>query len=175
MLSSHYRKPIEFSEEELSMAKAGLERVENCIRRIKEVLEKAGTNCSGAEDFKESVFKYRDKFCEGMEEDFNTSMAFAAIFEMIKEINRYIDSNNQEFSEEGKKPLREAEKVIISLMEDVMGIKIEFKLWNNPDELRALILKKEVDFIALPTNVATNLYNKGIDLKLLNVSTWAIS
>ena len=55
-----------------------------------------------------------------------------------------------------------------------IGKKIEFKLWNNPDELRALILKKEVDFIALPTNVAANLYNKGIDLKLLNVSTWGI-
>lgn len=55
-----------------------------------------------------------------------------------------------------------------------MGKKLEFKLWNNPDELRALILKKEVDFIALPTNVAANLYNKGVDLKLLNVSTWGI-
>src|SRR5574344_639576 len=55
-----------------------------------------------------------------------------------------------------------------------MGLKIEFKLWNNPDELRALILKKEVDFIALPTNVAANLYNKDVDLKLINVATWGI-
>ena len=55
-----------------------------------------------------------------------------------------------------------------------IGKKVEFKLWNNPDELRALILKKEVDFIALPTNVAANLYNKGVDLKLLNVSIWGI-
>ena len=55
-----------------------------------------------------------------------------------------------------------------------MGLKIEFKLWNNPDELRALILKKEVDFIALPTNVAANLYNKDVDLQLINVATWGI-
>ena len=55
-----------------------------------------------------------------------------------------------------------------------IGKKVEFKLWNNPDELRALILKKEVDFIALPTNVAANLYNKGVDIKLLNVSIWGI-
>ncbi|WP_418181038.1 ABC transporter substrate-binding protein [Aliarcobacter lanthieri] len=52
--------------------------------------------------------------------------------------------------------------------------KIEFRLWNNPDELRALILKGDVDFIALPTNVAANLHNKGVDLKLLNVSVWGI-
>ena len=52
--------------------------------------------------------------------------------------------------------------------------KIEFRLWNNPDELRALILRGDVDFIALPTNVAANLHNKGVDLKLLNVSVWGI-
>lgn len=63
------------------------------------------------------------------------------------------------------------------IQEDVLkdlNIKIEFRLWNNPDELRALILRKEVDFIALPTNVAANLHNKGVELKLLNVSTWGI-
>ncbi|WP_417328035.1 ABC transporter substrate-binding protein [Halarcobacter sp.] len=52
--------------------------------------------------------------------------------------------------------------------------KIEFRLWKNPDELRALVLNSNVDFIALPTNVASNLHNKGVDLKLLNVSIWGI-
>lgn len=52
--------------------------------------------------------------------------------------------------------------------------KIEFRLWKNPDELRALVLNSDIDFIALPTNVAANLHNKGIDIKLLNVSVWGI-
>ena len=47
--------------------------------------------------------------------------------------------------------------------------KVEFKLWQNPDELRALLLKKEVQFVALPTNVAANLYNKKEPIRLLNV------
>ena len=51
---------------------------------------------------------------------------------------------------------------------------IEFVLWKNPDELRALTLRGRADFIALPTNVGANLYNKGVDLKLLNVSIWGI-
>lgn len=42
------------------------------------------------------------------------------------------------------------------------------------DELRALILNGNIDFIALPTNVAANLHNKNVDLKLLNVSVWGI-
>lgn len=55
-----------------------------------------------------------------------------------------------------------------------MGINIEFILWKNPDELRALILNGDINFIALPTNVAANLHNKGVDIKLLNVSIWGI-
>ncbi len=52
--------------------------------------------------------------------------------------------------------------------------KVEFKLWKNPDELRAIVLNKEVQFTAVPTNVAAILYNKGVDIKLLNVSVWGI-
>ena len=52
--------------------------------------------------------------------------------------------------------------------------KIEFKLWKNPDELRAIVLNKGADFMAVPTNTAANLYNRGIDIKLLNVSVWGI-
>ena len=55
-----------------------------------------------------------------------------------------------------------------------LGKEIEFKVWRNPDELRALALNSDVDFIAVPTNVAANLYNKGVDIKLLNVSVWGI-
>ncbi|MGP2657531.1 ABC transporter substrate-binding protein [Malaciobacter sp. WC5094] len=55
-----------------------------------------------------------------------------------------------------------------------IGKKIEFRVWRNPDELRALALNSDVDFIAVPTNVAANLFNKGVDIKLLNVSVWGI-
>ncbi|MEA3370716.1 MAG: ABC transporter substrate-binding protein [Campylobacterota bacterium] len=52
--------------------------------------------------------------------------------------------------------------------------KLEFVLWKNPDELRALTLRGRADFIAIPTNVAANLYNKKVDIKLINVSVWGI-
>ena len=50
--------------------------------------------------------------------------------------------------------------------------KVEFKLWKSPDELRAYTLRGGADFIAIPTNMAANLYNKEVELKLLNVSVW---
>ena len=52
--------------------------------------------------------------------------------------------------------------------------KVEFRLWKNPDELRAMTIKNEVDFVAIPTNTAAILNNKGVDIKLLNVSVWGI-
>lgn len=52
--------------------------------------------------------------------------------------------------------------------------KVEFRLWNNPDQLRAMIINKEVDFVAVPTNVAAILYNKKQPIQLLDVSIWGI-
>ena len=53
---------------------------------------------------------------------------------------------------------------------------VEFVPWKDPDQLRVLSMdaKRKVDFIAMPTNVAANLYNRGVSLKLVNVSTWGV-
>jgi NitT/TauT family transport system substrate-binding protein len=51
---------------------------------------------------------------------------------------------------------------------------VEFRVWNNPDQMRAISLRGDVDFIAAPTNVAANLYNRGADIRLLNVSVWGL-
>lgn len=57
---------------------------------------------------------------------------------------------------------------------DDLADKVVFKMWKNPDQLRAMIINKEVDFVAVPTNVASILYNKKQPIKLLNVSVWGI-
>lgn len=52
--------------------------------------------------------------------------------------------------------------------------KVEFVAWKNPDQLRVLAIEGKADFVAMPTNVAANLYNRKVPLKLLNVSTWGV-
>jgi len=52
--------------------------------------------------------------------------------------------------------------------------KVEFRLWKTPDELRAMVIHNDVDFVAIPTNTAAILNNKGVDIRLLNVSVWGI-
>ena len=51
---------------------------------------------------------------------------------------------------------------------------VEFAPWKDPDQLRVLAIEGKADFVAMPTNVAANLHNRGAKLQLLNVSTWGV-
>ncbi|PIE03894.1 MAG: ABC transporter substrate-binding protein [Acidobacteria bacterium] len=53
-------------------------------------------------------------------------------------------------------------------------VEYEFRMWKDVDQLRAMLLDDQIDFAAIPTNVAANLYNKGLDIRLVNVSIWGI-
>lgn len=53
---------------------------------------------------------------------------------------------------------------------------VEFVPWKDPDQLRVLAVdnKANADFVAMPTNVAANLHNRGVRLQLMNVSAWGV-
>ena len=51
---------------------------------------------------------------------------------------------------------------------------VEFVPWRDPDQLRVMALEGKADVLAMPVNVAANLYNRGAKLRLLNVSTWGL-
>ncbi|MBA2779055.1 ABC transporter substrate-binding protein [Billgrantia kenyensis] len=48
----------------------------------------------------------------------------------------------------------------------------ELRTWRDPDQLRAWIAGSEVQLTATPTNVAANLYNRGVPVVLMNVNVW---
>ncbi len=48
---------------------------------------------------------------------------------------------------------------------------IRFRAWRNPDELRAGLTSRTMDLFILPTQVAANLYNRGLGVRLVNVMT----
>lgn len=49
---------------------------------------------------------------------------------------------------------------------------VVFLPWRDPDQLRAMALEGKADVLAMPTNVAANLHNRGAPVTLLNVSAW---
>jgi NitT/TauT family transport system substrate-binding protein len=51
---------------------------------------------------------------------------------------------------------------------------VRFVGWRDPDQLRVMALEGKADVLAMPVNVAANLYNRGAKLRLVNVSVWGI-
>ncbi|MGB3391570.1 MAG: ABC transporter substrate-binding protein [Pseudaminobacter sp.] len=49
--------------------------------------------------------------------------------------------------------------------------KVDFKVWRNPDEMRAGLTSGTMGALVLPVQVAANLYNRGMKVRLLNIMT----
>jgi NitT/TauT family transport system substrate-binding protein len=47
-----------------------------------------------------------------------------------------------------------------------------FTAWRDPDQLRMMAMGGKADVLAMPSNVAANLHNRGAGVTLLNISTW---
>lgn len=95
LLSTHYRSPIEFSEEQLIETEASVDRFYSTLLRV-DIFKSMGSKKerkSPLEDsFKESIDSLETKFEEAMDDDFNTALALGHMFELIREINRFLDS-----------------------------------------------------------------------------------
>ncbi len=55
------------------------------------------------------------------------------------------------------------------------GVKLEFTVWDSPEQLIAMIQGKEQNMFAFPLTVVAKLYNKGLPLTLTNVNTWGVT
>ena len=51
----------------------------------------------------------------------------------------------------------------------------ELVIWENGDQLKAMVAGKQGDFVTMPSNNAAIFYNKGLELRLLNISVWNIT
>ncbi|NLK62738.1 MAG: cysteine--tRNA ligase [Fusobacteria bacterium] len=134
MLSSHYRKPIEFSEDELIMASNGLARVQNTLQRLDDIKfdikSISNKECTAYTEFVKEYETCKSKFDSSMDDDFNTAMAIGAIFELVKALNIYIDTTSEENRDISI--LKDVEIYIKNIFEEVLGVKlIEEKQGNN--------------------------------------------
>lgn len=51
---------------------------------------------------------------------------------------------------------------------------LRFRLWQTPDQLRTLLVNQEVDFSAAPSTLPALLHNRGLPVRLVNISVWGI-
>lgn len=140
VLSSHYRKPIDFSDAELTQAKTSLERIENALMRGKEAVVDVKADGSSCMELKEQLAVAKEKFIAAMDEDFNTSMGLGAIFELVKELNKAVDTP---INAEGAEVVKETVEYIINVMEEALGVKLKLEtvVSNMTSELIEFILE----------------------------------
>ena len=75
-LSSHYRSPLFYSEESVRSQERAIQR----LRQAVSVASENGPQLDASE--------YRERFIEAMDDDLNTPRALAALFDLVREINR---------------------------------------------------------------------------------------
>ncbi len=80
LVSSHYRSPINYSEDSLREAKSALERFYNGLKGLPEAQPAGGD-------------EFVARFAAAMDDDFNSPEACAVLFEMIREVNRLRESD----------------------------------------------------------------------------------
>ena len=78
ILASHYRSPLNYSQENLENSKAALTRLYSTLRGLSPVAA-TDTICDS----------YQDAFYKAMDDDFNTPEAIAVLFELAREINKH--------------------------------------------------------------------------------------
>jgi cysteinyl-tRNA synthetase len=134
LLSSHYRQQMNFTFE-------GLKSAESVISRFKEFILKLEEPHDGISAAAERIIvRAKEKFIDAMDDDLNISEALACIFDLMKDINKLMAS--QELSRS------DAEKVLDAMhdFDSVIGIGLkDFKeeIESIPQEILDLALERQ--------------------------------
>ncbi len=131
LLSSHYRKPLNFSFGALDTARNTVKNLNNFIQRLIRF-----TPGEGYQDVDQFIYDVKQGFTEAMDDDFNVSGALASIFEFVKKINFPL-AGGQLNKEEQDKILQ-----VMRRIDSVLGI-MEFDEETLSDDVKKLLKERE--------------------------------
>ena len=141
LLSTHYRSPIHVGEEPLAETARAMEAFERLFARYERVAGKpfhtlpcrtrregdAAVAAAGPE-----VVALRQKFLAAMDDDFNTAIAMATLFDFVRVANKFIDQHGLE----AKKPAAELATLdaMLAVMRELTGV---LGLFREPPQATA--------------------------------------
>jgi len=111
LLSSHYRKQLNFTWSGVEQAEESLRRVVDFLARLDGV---AGQGSS--DEIAALVSKARDSFRAALEDDLNTAAGLASLFDLVKAGNAAIDAGRMSAADAG------AVRAVIDEMDRVLGV-----------------------------------------------------
>ncbi|ACQ52341.1 cysteine--tRNA ligase [Clostridium botulinum] len=164
MLSGHYRTQINFSMELLDSTKAALDRLYNSINNLENLLDEVKNEGLRDEELKyrDELQKYKEKYIEKMDDDFNTADAISVIFDLIRDVNTNITIESS----------KELVKYALDLIRELgspLGILQKSTKASLEEEIERLIqerqkARKEKDW-ALADKIRDDLKERGIVLE----------
>ena len=132
LISSHYRSPINYSEQSLQQSAKALERVYIGLKGLELKSAKSLTNS-----------RYERAYFEAMDDDFNTPEALGTLFEMVAEINKIRSTNFDLACQLGKLLLRLGNFLGILNLSPEEFLRGEDDLNINRSEIDNLIQERE--------------------------------
>jgi cysteinyl-tRNA synthetase len=131
LLATHYRTQLNFTFAGLDGARASLARIRDCFARLSTV-----PKGHLGQSMQETLAMREDEFKAALADDVNTSVALAALFELIRELNAAIDH--------GTLLYEDAEQAILLFrrIDQVLGV-IEADAMIIPSDVAALLERRE--------------------------------
>jgi len=109
LLTSHYRSPLNYTEENLQNAQAALTRLYTALRGIESEAVEAVADSD-----------WEQRFDVAMEDDFNTPEALSVLFDLVREVNRLNDSGDI---------ATEAHAQLLKILGEILGL-----LQSDPEQ-----------------------------------------
>jgi cysteinyl-tRNA synthetase len=119
LLASHYRSPINYSDENLEMAQAALKRLYTAIRGLPLATKQQPSLSAEEKKLQDDILT---SFKNAMDDDFNIPLALSCMFELARHINKLRDAGKIEIASAHA-------KVLCHEMGDLLGI-----MQQNPDQ-----------------------------------------
>lgn len=127
LLSVQYRSPLDFDDEKLQVAQKGLERLKNCYAAMQNGLKAAtAEQTDGDALLLQKIAAVEEAFQDAMNDDFNTALASAALFDAAREINTYLKQDGL-----NKAALQKAADTYTALL-NIMGL--DFNAADNAND-----------------------------------------
>lgn len=134
-LQTHYRSPIEFTDDILAQAKSSLMRLHDFMTRFKNYEPELKNGKQ--QDFEDYILNIQKRFEDAMNDDFQTPQALAAVFDFVKEVNRRIDTDAL------NRDSKESAMTFMMKIDNVLGVLVSTQNEDIDGEVMLLIEERE--------------------------------